>query len=93
MKPKENLFLFDQPGNYRIFVQGQLSTFWSSRLSDMEITVKESVNQKPITMLTGKVRDQGALMGVLNTLYDMRCTVLKVEQLDITLSTDTPPQS
>ncbi len=91
MNPQDKLFLFDQPGRYEIFVQGQLSTNWSRRFSDMEISVQESVGQKPITILTGEVRDQAALMGILNTLYDMRCAVLKVEQLDTTLLIDVPP--
>ena len=90
MSQNDKLYLFDQPSRYRIFVQGQLSTNWSTRLSDMEITVQEPVDQKPVTILTGEVRDQAALMGVLNTLYDMRCTVLKIEQLDANLSTDNP---
>jgi len=88
MDPQDKLFLFDQPGRYRIFVQGQLSINLSRRFSDMEIAVQESAGQKPVTILTGEVRDQAALMGVLNTLYDMRCTVLKVEQLDTTLLVD-----
>ncbi len=90
MNQRDTPFLFDQPGRYRIFVQGQLSTSWSSRLSDMEITVQDSEGQQPVTILTGEVRDQAALMGVLNALYNMRCAVLKVEQLDTTLSSVTP---
>ena len=90
MNQRDTPFLFDQPGRYCIFVQGQLSTSWSSRLSDMEITVQDSEGQPPVTILTGEVRDQAALMGVLNALYNMRCAVLKVEQLDTTLSSVTP---
>ncbi len=89
MNQEEKLYLFDQPGRYRIFVQGQLSTRLSSQLSDMEIIVQETESQQPVTILTGEVRDQAALMSILNALYDMRCSVLKVEQLDITLSVDT----
>lgn len=91
MNQSDKPFLFDQPGRYRIFVQGQLSTSWSSRLSDMEITAQESEGQQPVTILTGEVRDQAALMGVLNALHDMHCLVLKVEQLDVTLPTNDPP--
>ena len=90
MNQRDTPFLFDQPGRYQIFVQGQLSTSWSNRLSDMEITVQDSEGQPPVTILTGEVRDQAALMGVLNALYNMRCAVLKVEQLDTTLSSVTP---
>ena len=90
MNQKDNHYLFDHPGHYRIFVQGQLSTNWSSRLSGMEITVKESANQQPVTILSGELRDQAALLGVLNTLYDMRCPIIKVEQLDAGPLVDNP---
>ena len=74
-------FLFDLPGRYRIRVQGHLSASWSSRLSDMVITTRKPVNQQSVTTLTGELRDQAALMGVLNALYDMGCPLLKVERL------------
>ena len=73
-------FLFDLPGRYRIRVQGQLSSSWSSRLSDMVITTRQAANQPSVTTLTGELRDQAALMGVLNALYDMGCPLLKVER-------------
>ena len=74
-------FLFDLPGRYRIRVQGRLSASWSSRLSDMVMTTRQPVNQPPVTTLTGDLRDQAALMGVLNALYEMGCPLLKVERL------------
>ena len=74
-------FVFDQPGCYRIRVQGQLSTSWSSRLITMVIKVRQPANQLPVTTLTGEMRDQAALMGVLSALYDMGCPLLKVERL------------
>jgi hypothetical protein len=73
--------LFDLPGRYRIRVQGQLSASWSSRLNDMVITTRQPASQSPVTTLTGDVRDQAALMSVLNTLYDLGCPLLKVERL------------
>jgi hypothetical protein len=91
MNDRDKPLLFDQPGCYRISVQGQISTSWSSRLSDMKITVQNSESQQPVTTLSGELRDQAALMGVLNALYDMQCLVLKVEQLDITLPANDPP--
>jgi len=74
-------FLFDLPGRYRIRVQGQLSASWSSRLGAMEITVRQPANHQPVTTLTGEVRDQTALMSVLNALYDTGYPLLKVERL------------
>ena len=81
MNQSSKRFLFDLPGHYRIRVQGQLSASWSSRLSDMVIAVRQPASQPSVTTLTGELRDQAALMGVLNTLYDMGCPLLKVERL------------
>ena len=82
MNQSSKRFLFDLPGHYRIRVQGQLSASWSSRLGDLVIIVKQATSQPPVTTLTGEVRDQAALLGVLNALYDMGCPLLKVERLD-----------
>ncbi len=90
MKQPVKRFLFDQPGHYHILVQGLLSSYWSTRLGGMEITVQEPASEPPVTVLTGEVRDQAALIGVLNALYDMRCTVLKVEQIDSATAADAP---
>jgi hypothetical protein len=73
--------LFDLPGRYRIRVQGALHASWSDRLSGMAIAVRQSVNQRPVTTLTGEVRDQATLLGVLNALYDLGFPLLKVERL------------
>ena len=81
MKPSSKRLLCDLPGHSRIRVQGQLSASWSSRLSDMVITTRQPASQPSVTTLTGELRDQAALMGVLNTLYDMGCPLLKVERL------------
>ncbi len=82
--------LFDLPGRYRIRVQGQLNASWSSRLGGMVVTVKHPASQLPVTTLTGEVRDQAALLGVLNALYDQGCPLLKVERLGA-LPKDDPP--
>ena len=74
-------FLFDLPGRYRIRIQGQVSVSWTSWLSDMVITTRHFASRPPLTTLTGELRDQAALMGVLNALYDMGCPLLKVERL------------
>jgi hypothetical protein len=47
----------------------------------MVITIRQPTSQPAVTTLTGEVRDQAALLGVLNALYDMGCPLLKVERL------------
>lgn len=73
--------LFDLPSRYRIRVQGCLSASYSDRLSDMRIVTRRSRSHQPVTTLTGEVRDQTALMGVLNTLSTMGLLLLTVERL------------
>jgi hypothetical protein len=68
--------------NYRIKVQGKLDEKWSDRLGGMGITVDRSSGQSPVTTLEGRLRDQAALAGVLNTLYELHLQVLSVVCLD-----------
>ena len=67
------------PATYRIRVQGTLPVSWSDRLENMSITIDGSDPKKPVMMLVGLLRDQAALSGVLNTLYEMHLPVLSVE--------------
>jgi hypothetical protein len=70
--PKINL-----PAIYKIKVQGKLSGSWSDSLSGMNITsYKQDGN---VTTLVGNLRDQAALAGVLQTLYELRFPILLVE--------------
>jgi hypothetical protein len=75
-------FSFDRPGNYRICVQGVLDESWSDRLGGMRITTSSGENQKSVTILSGRMVDQAALAGVLNTLYELHKTLLSVEYIN-----------
>ncbi len=63
---------------YRIEVQGELSEKWVDRLGSMKITIDRSDEQYPRTCLEGPVRDQAALSGILNPLYELHLPVLSV---------------
>ena len=65
--------------SYRIQVEGSLSDKWSDRLGGMQIAVQPRDNQKPVSTLSGQVRDQAALFGVLNSLYELHLKILSVE--------------
>jgi hypothetical protein len=67
-----------KPATYRISVEGALDQKWSGRLGGMQIAVKERTSQKPVTTLSGQVTDQAALIGVLNTLYELHLSILSV---------------
>ena len=69
----------DDPAFYKIRVQGYLEDIWSDRLADMTISIHDKEGIAPESILTGKVRDQAELVGVLNGLYGLRMPVLAVE--------------
>ena len=67
------------PATYRIEVEGQLAESWSDRLAGMRITTRNRADQSFVTTLIGRLRDQAELSGLLNSLYDMHQSILKVE--------------
>lgn len=74
-----NPLTFDKPAPYLIRVSGQLDSSWSDRLEDMRIRPPKPEDSVPVTELVGELPDQAALIGVLNTLYDLHLTLLSVE--------------
>ena len=78
----EKNFSFNRPGNYRIRVQGFLDKKWSERLGGLRITTSKTGDQKPVTVLQGRVSDQAELAGVLSTIYQRHLTLLSVKLLN-----------
>jgi hypothetical protein len=68
--------------HYRIMVQGYIDQRWSGRLGGLEITNVTGAEPFLVTQLSGELIDQAALMGVLNTLYDLQLPLLAVIGLD-----------
>lgn len=71
----------DQPATYRICVQGRITASWADRFEGMAITSNQPTQSPPRTILAGTLSDQAALVGVLNSLYEMRLAILSVECL------------
>jgi hypothetical protein len=71
----------DTPAGYRIRVEGPLDERWSDYLGGMTISAVNRPGEPAVTTLTGELTDMAALMGVLNTVYDLGFTLLKVERL------------
>lgn len=71
----------ETPATYRIRVQGSLDRTWSDRLGGMAITAENNARGSPVTILVGHLTDQAALVGVLNSLYELHLPILKVEIL------------
>jgi hypothetical protein len=70
------------PATYRIEVDGHLNESWSDRLAGMRITTRNRADQTSVTTLIGRLRDQAELSGVLNSLYELHLSILKVEVMD-----------
>ncbi len=70
------------PAVYRVWVQGRVPLDWSTRLMGMNITSSYDDNEDSST-LVGRLPDQSALSGVLNTLYETQFPVLSVECLEL----------
>ena len=72
---------FHAPGYYRIDVQGQQEPGWSQRFGAMRVISTRNKDAKKITVLRGPVSDQAELAGILNTLYELHLTLIKVQYL------------
>ena len=69
------------PATYRIEVEGHLDESWSDRLGGMRISTHKRADQSTVTAMTGRVRDQAELAGVLNSLYELHLPILSVEHI------------
>jgi hypothetical protein len=70
------------PAIYRIHVRGQLDKSWSDRVGGMQITETHGADGQTETILVGRLPDQAALTGILNSLYELHLPVLLVECVD-----------
>ncbi len=69
------------PANYLIEVEGHLDKSWSDRLGGLRIKTRQRADQSTVTTLTGRMRDQAELSGVLNSLYELHMPILSVQNL------------
>jgi hypothetical protein len=75
-------FDFGGPATYRITIQGAVSEDWHRRLGGMEVTTSSPGTDASRTILQGRLRDQAALHGLLDTLYALHLPILEVTKLD-----------
>lgn len=75
-------YKFQNPAVYKIKISGAINESWSERLGGMQINVERSKSSNPVTILIGKINDQAALSGVLNTLYENHLSIISVNMLD-----------
>ena len=75
-RPSASMF---EPATYRISILGTLDKQLSDYYGGMTIEHTFVLQQYPVTILTGLLTDQSALIGVINTLYDFGYPILTVE--------------
>ncbi|MCI0696196.1 hypothetical protein L0337_29860 [candidate division KSB1 bacterium] len=64
---------------YEIKIKEHLDSHWSEWLGGMRLTYAENDE----TVLTGAIRDQAALYGILDKLRDLGVTLLSVQRVAI----------
>ena len=74
------------PAIYQIRVQGHLDASLSDRIGGMQITEIRGADGAQETNLVGRLADQAALCGILNSLYELHLPVIAVECVDIDLN-------
>ena len=71
------------PAIYQIHVQGCLDASLSDRIGGMQITTIRGANGVRETIMVGRLVDQAALCGILNSLYELHLPLITVECVDI----------
>ena len=79
--------LLGAPAIYRITIQGRLDSSWSNSFEGMVISNEVAADGTPLSVLTGRLVDQAALLGILNGLYGLGFPLLSVERLEINSAT------
>jgi hypothetical protein len=71
-----------EPASYRIRVRGHLDASMSDQIGGMQINEISGEEGNAETILVGRLTDQAALAGVLNSLYELHLPVLSAECID-----------
>ena len=67
--------------SYQIVVRGHLHEKWADWFSGLTITSENLPDGSAITRLTGALKDQAALRGVLIKLWDLNLVLISVQQI------------
>ncbi len=67
-----------QGGFFEIHVRGHLDDSWTDWLEGLEMKLLDNGEM----ILSGRIRDQAALMGVLNKLYSLNLTLRSVNEIN-----------
>ena len=71
----------DLPAVYQIIVKGRLDDHWTEWFDGLTLTVNKDESGTVFTTLTGPIKDQGALHGLLARVRDLGLLLLEVHRL------------
>ena len=80
---KSRAQVFDTAAYYRIAFYGELLGDWAELVEGMEAEVISSSDGSCTTVLSGWLLDQAALVGVVNTAYNLGIPLLCLRRLDL----------
>jgi len=78
----EHIKEFKGPAIYCIKIKGVIDQRYAGHFGDMIISTDKKEEGKTTSMLTGKIKDQAELMGVLNALYNLHLPIVSIQPLD-----------
>ncbi|GAA5477092.1 hypothetical protein [Haloferula helveola] len=71
------------PAVYRITVPGKLGDDFARHLEGLNLSEITGNGGTWVSVLVGRLIDQAALCGLLNSLYDLQLPILSVECIDV----------
>ena len=80
-KNSEEYSIFSKAATYQIRVAGEVKIDWADSIRDLQIIKEEDPDFGTISVLTGQVEDQVALLGILSTLCDYHLALLNLRIL------------
>ena len=74
-----NHLTLNSPARFEIHVQGEVPGSWADRFGEMRVASFDPGDGRAVSVLIGRVRDQAALMGILQSLYGLQLPLISVE--------------
>ena len=68
-----------QSAEYQIKIQGRQTEGWADWMENLEILTEQNSDEITITILTGIVKDQSGLHGLLNRIRDLSIPLISVQ--------------
>ena len=73
---------FTVPAVYCIKVQGVIDERYAGYFGDMVISTEQKAGDRISGMLTGSLKDQSELLGVVNALHNLHLPIVSIQKLE-----------